>query len=167
MSCGIWSIHPLTEKETIFCIYSSAFKICNSIYYLTVIVYNSPILSCLRFNDLNKGKGQLISKANCQAVNSSKKRTNEFVFTTMRHVFVWFLEEIEDTNKTFQNYLTFKHVFLFWIWLTCLLQKNKCKNRASQQTFDPSYFVMALGNDIIRQWQIQSERCFFIWGVVL
>ena len=112
-------------------------------------------------------KGQLISKANCQAVNSSKKRTNEFVFTTMRRVFVCFLEEIEDTEKTFQNYLTFKHVFLFWIWLTCLLQKNKCKNRASQQTFDPSYFVMALGNDIIRQWQIQSERCFFIWGVVL
>ena len=26
-------------------------------------------------------KGQLISKANCQAMNSSKKRTNEFVFT--------------------------------------------------------------------------------------
>ena len=32
-------------------------------------------------------KGQLISKANCQAENSSKKRTNEFVFTTMRRVF--------------------------------------------------------------------------------
>ena len=44
-------------------------------------------------------KGQLISKANCQAVNSSKKRTNEFVFTTMRRVFVRFLEEIEDTKK--------------------------------------------------------------------
>ena len=28
-------------------------------------------------------KGQLTSKENCQAVNSSKKRTNEFVFTTM------------------------------------------------------------------------------------
>ena len=27
-------------------------------------------------------KGQLISKANCQAVNSTKKRMNEFVFTT-------------------------------------------------------------------------------------
>ena len=26
-------------------------------------------------------KGQLILKTNCQAVNSSKKRTNEFVFT--------------------------------------------------------------------------------------
>ena len=35
-------------------------------------------------------KGQLISKANCQAVNSSKKRTNEFFFTTMRRVFVQF-----------------------------------------------------------------------------
>ena len=55
-------------------------------------------------------KGQLISKANCQAVNSSKKRTNEFVFTTMRGVFVRFLEEIEDTKKTFGNYLTFSWV---------------------------------------------------------
>ena len=48
-------------------------------------------------------KGQIISKANCQAMNSSKKRTNEFVFTTMRHVFVRFLEEIEDTKKSFRN----------------------------------------------------------------
>ena len=48
-------------------------------------------------------KGQLISKANCQAVNSSKKRTNEFVFTTMRHVFVRCLEEIEVNKKTFRN----------------------------------------------------------------
>ena len=52
-------------------------------------------------------KGQLISKANCQAVNSSKKRTNGFVFTTMRRVFFRFLEEIEDlvedTKKTFRN----------------------------------------------------------------
>ena len=52
-------------------------------------------------------KGQLISKANCQAVNSSKKRTNEFAFTTMQRVFVRFLEEGEDTKKTFRNYLTF------------------------------------------------------------
>ena len=53
-------------------------------------------------------KGQLISKANCQAVNSSKKRMNEFVFTSMRRVFVRFLEEIEDSEKTFRNYLTFR-----------------------------------------------------------
>ena len=47
-------------------------------------------------------KGQLISKANCQAVNSSKKRMNEFVFTTMLSVFVRFLEEIEVTKKPFE-----------------------------------------------------------------
>ena len=38
-------------------------------------------------------KGQLISKANCQAEDSSKKQTNEFVFTSMRRVFSRFLEE--------------------------------------------------------------------------
>ena len=52
-------------------------------------------------------KGQLISKANCQAMNSSKKWTNVFVFTTMQCVFVRCLEEIEDTKKIFWNYLTF------------------------------------------------------------
>ena len=48
-------------------------------------------------------KGQLISKANCQAVNSSQKQTNEFVFTTMQRVFVRFLEEIDDLKKPFRN----------------------------------------------------------------
>ena len=47
-------------------------------------------------------KGQLISKANCQAVNSSKKRMNEFVFTTMRRVFVRFLEESSARKKCFE-----------------------------------------------------------------
>ena len=37
-------------------------------------------------------KGQLITKANCQAEDSSKKRTNEFVFTSMQRVFVRFLK---------------------------------------------------------------------------
>ena len=41
-------------------------------------------------------------------MNSSKKRTNEFVFTTLRRVFVPFLEEIEDSKKAFRNYLTFR-----------------------------------------------------------
>ena len=44
-------------------------------------------------------KGQLISKANCQAEDSSKKRTNEFVFTSMRRVFVRFLEESSARKK--------------------------------------------------------------------
>ena len=38
-------------------------------------------------------KGHLISKTNCQAEDSPKKRTNEFVFTTVRRVFVRFLGE--------------------------------------------------------------------------
>ena len=44
-------------------------------------------------------KGQLILKANCQALNSFKKQMYEFVFTTMQRVFVCFLGEIEDTQK--------------------------------------------------------------------
>ena len=44
-------------------------------------------------------KGQLISKANCQAEDSSKKRTNEFVFSSMRRVFVRFLEESSARKK--------------------------------------------------------------------
>ena len=57
---------------------------------------------------LAQRKGQLISKANRQAVSSSKRRTNEFVFTSMRYFFVSFLGEIEDIKKTFRNHLTFK-----------------------------------------------------------
>ena len=59
--------------------------------------------SALNVHTYLQPKGQLISKANCQAVNSSKKRTNEFVFTTMRRVFVRFLVEIEVNKKTFRN----------------------------------------------------------------
>jgi hypothetical protein len=47
-------------------------------------------------------KGQLISKAYCQAEDSSKKRTNEFVFTSMKHVFVRFLEESSARKKRFE-----------------------------------------------------------------
>ena len=42
----------------------------------------------------NNPKGQLTSKANCQAEDSPKKRTNEFVFTTVRHVFVFALAQV-------------------------------------------------------------------------
>ena len=52
-------------------------------------------------------KGKLISKANCQAEDSSKNRTNEFVFTGMRHVFVRFFEDSSAIKKTFRDYLTF------------------------------------------------------------
>jgi hypothetical protein len=51
---------------------------------------------------IKHSKGQLISKANCQAEDPSKKRTNEFVFTSMRHVFVRFLEESSARKKRFE-----------------------------------------------------------------
>ena len=72
----------------------------------------------LRWTKIFLSKGQLISKENCQAVNSSKKWTNEFLFTSMQHVFVCFLEKIEDRKKTFRNYLTFtSHTNCAKLWL--------------------------------------------------
>ena len=72
-----------------------------------LLKFSTFILDHFSAREALDAKGQLISKANCQAKNSSKKRTNEFNFTTMRLVFARFLEEIEDTKKTFRNYLTF------------------------------------------------------------
>ena len=50
---------------------------------------------------LHVPKGQVISKWFLDSSLSSKKRTNEFIFTSMRLVFVCFLEEIGDPKKTF------------------------------------------------------------------
>ena len=52
-------------------------------------------------NSVEVAKGQLILKAKCQAMNSSKRRRNELVFTTMQRVYGFFLEDIEDNKKTF------------------------------------------------------------------
>ena len=55
-------------------------------------------------------KGQKKSKLFFQIDVSSKKRTDEFYFTTMKpqvDLFSLILEEIEGTKKTFWNYLTF------------------------------------------------------------
>ena len=48
-------------------------------------------------------KGQANSKWLFQADVSSKKRTNKFDFTTCRLFSSVFLEESEDTKKTFRN----------------------------------------------------------------
>ena len=42
-------------------------------------------------------------------MDSSKKRTNEFVFTSMRRVFVRFLGESSARKKSFRDYLTFNY----------------------------------------------------------
>ena len=58
-------------------------------------------------------------------MNSSKNRTNEFIFTSMLCVFVSFLEEIEDAEKVFRNHLTFNwwiSKWDYWFWITvCVL----------------------------------------------
>ena len=64
-------------------------------------------VSTLNYKNKDLFKGQLILKANCQAEDSSKKRTNEFIFTNMRRVFVRFLEESLTRKKMFRDFLTF------------------------------------------------------------
>ena len=64
-------------------------------------------------------KGQLISKTNCQAEDSPKKRTNEFVFTSMRRVFVRFFGRILRQKKTFRDYLTFS-----LLWFVNFIEKK-------------------------------------------
>ena len=58
-------------------------------------------------------KGQMISKRLLVSSDSSKKRTNEFGFfclTVLKtNLFVRFLEESENTKKSFRNYLTFTY----------------------------------------------------------
>ena len=63
-------------------------------------------------------KGQLISKRNSQAEDSPKKRTNEFVFTSMRRVFVCFLGESSARKKLFRDYLTFSRLTFYSTRLT-------------------------------------------------
>ena len=58
-------------------------------------------------------KGQIISKGLFGILNFSQKRTNKFVSVVKTNLFVCFLGELEDTKKTFRNYLTFtSHAWL-------------------------------------------------------
>ena len=77
------------------------------------VFYESTLLQFLVVSicmiDIYSFKGQLISKTNRQTMDSPKKRTNEFVFTSMRRVFVRFLGESLGLTICFRNYLTFKN----------------------------------------------------------
>ena len=104
---------------------------------------------------------KLILKANCQAVNSSKKRTNEFVFTTMRCVFVRFLEEIENTKKSFQNYITFNKLITYlyfseWKSFWCFTWI---------QTLNVPWIVVLKLVSISNNWRNRSMhlRSFLVW----
>ena len=68
--------------------------------------------------------GQIISKGLLVSSNSPKKWTNKSVFTTTMNLFIRFLEEFEDTKKSFQNYLTFSHSFYRFGTIGVALSKN-------------------------------------------
>ena len=59
-----------------------------------------PNIVVIVADDLVSTKGQIISKRFSVSSDSFKKRTKE--------LFVRFLEESEDTKKSFRNYLTFR-----------------------------------------------------------
>ena len=83
----------------LFLVRQSCYQVC----FEDVSGIDSYLAALKYLHTCSLAKGQLISKANCEAVNSSKKQTNEFIFTTIRRIFVRFLEEIEVTKKTFRN----------------------------------------------------------------
>ena len=84
------------------------------------------IILCIGRSSFCRIKGKLMSKANRQAKDSSKKRTNEFIFTSMQRVFVRFLEESSARKKMFRDYLTFS------VYRTGLHQKLKPKKSCKE-----------------------------------
>ena len=92
-------ISDLPEKKRKgFCLASFNLKF---VSHIIIIIFNEVFLEYTKGLKILICKGQLISKANCQAVNSSKKQKNELVFTTIRRVFIHFLEVIEVNKKPF------------------------------------------------------------------
>ena len=58
--------------------------------FLDILLYRKNPLqfgTILLCNKTHITKGQLISIANCQAKDSSKKRTNEFIFTRVPKIY--------------------------------------------------------------------------------
>ena len=74
-------------------------------------IYSEKATKFCKISTIDLTKGQLISKRNSQAEDSPKTRTNEFVFTSMRRVFVCFLGKSSARKKSFRDYLTFNTTF--------------------------------------------------------
>ena len=80
-------------------------------YRLRILLVSAYFLSrpnTIMHNMAIQTKGQMISKGLLVSSNSPKKRTYEFVFTTMTISFIRILGEFKDTKQSFRNYLTFK-----------------------------------------------------------
>ena len=59
-------------------------------------------MKCFLKQKSYSAKGQLITKANFHAVNSSKKRTNELVFTSMQRVLFVFWKKLKTPKWHFK-----------------------------------------------------------------
>ena len=104
-------------------------------------------------------KGQLISKADCQAEDSSKKRTNEFVFTSMRRVFVRFLEESSARKKRFEIIWPLLKLRLFdflaeYIGVTWVLAVGDATNLNQLHPYDATPYADMNSNGLM----ISSKR---------
>ena len=77
-------------------------------------------------------------------MNSSKERTNEFVFTSMQRVFIRFLEEIEDARQAFRNYLTFRNKG------NNLCKRERCDWLSSRWKFNDWFSKRAKGQLILK-----------------
>ena len=64
-------------------------------------------------------------------------------------LFIYYL----DVSTSTRSWTKQEGPTIFWIWISCLLQKAICKNQAAKQTFGPSYFVMAL------VWMKRPKKC--------
>ena len=113
-------------------------------------------------------------KGNCQVVNSSQKCMNEFVFTSMRRVFIRSLEEIEDSKKAIRNYLTFRSLprdhfkglsFYALCEMSCYIWQNLFAN-----SFDPNIFyicccklssISKLDTTLVNQFLPHQKVCSF------
>ena len=72
--------------------------------YATVLYHTNSMTSLVEHSGFfDGGKGQLISNANCQVKDSSKKQMKEFIFTSVRRVFVCFMEESTARKKNFSR----------------------------------------------------------------
>ena len=103
-----WGRHMLLCPEKPKANALTTFRKCSQTDYLfTVTLFqrnkNFFFKLIVKWRNCKMVKGQTNLKLFFQADVPSKKRTNKFDFTICRLVFVRFLEESEDTKKTFQN----------------------------------------------------------------
>ena len=114
----------------------------------------------------------------CQAEDSSKKWTNEFVLTSMRRVFVRFFEESSPRKKTSRDYLTFSITYcLVWtaeVWtpgpsapaaLVFVYYLPACKKMVELEKYwkIQKTFVLKGGQGLAVQF-VDTEKCLMQFG---